>query len=784
MSFFILNTLKKGLTKHLLYEKLHSHLFTNNLNKKWKLFDYVSEEKLNTDIRLFNRNVLEYIDSINYKKLKFIEYKWLNDYNHWYKCNYLFKFEQLLIGHNLTNHIKKEIKQKKYKLELITNLCNLFLKKIEINQMKYKVLLLENPFFLLTLLADHLCFLLEKFVFLKDIKKFNDYYEFNLKVLMLKSFRSWERRLLWGYLGIRTEGSLIFHYRRNVYIHNRDLFAKRNRDFIVYLPYNFLFDKWHYLVYCRLWQHKHKIWELKEIIMALNMKWQGYLVRKSFLINYKKYINYKRSSFLFYFNYRKKFDLKNLKTYFNLKNLKTHFNLKKIIFFMSQKENYVLKVKKPVKTRDRKFMKALSLKNENLIDSIFFIYFDNNLDKSFKIKNSALIKINKKFFKGKWTFNKLKYFKLLFSIFLDLIWSYKIAFKNENFFYAIYWLYLKNKVGFEKKINVEDIKNIYFAEGWSTIQVALFFKIFKLNNKKVFLLVLDFRHDVLYQTLFYWYNKYWKINMKQKKLLLLKKEKLFISLQKNLKFFECIKKNIFILKRLYIIYYLGYQRIWLLNEKTQIINLKLFLLKNIFLKYYKKNIFKKIIKKKYMYRTIILKKKYKLILFILFLLNFKYLKFYKNKKKFNKLRLRQILKNKNIKLFNNKATLKQIKKILNSYLYKLQLLKNKKINKLPSYITAKFSRSRSTVYYLFKNFRVYMKSLITPFIYKLALFFFNLKLKNMKILNYIFLKKKAKSFILKNLYFFIGLKKYKKIKKVKIDWSFGFNLKKKKIYKE
>jgi hypothetical protein len=66
-----------------------------------------------------------------------------------------------------------------------------------------------------------------------------------------------------------------------------------------------------------------------------------------------------------------------------------------------KKKEPVIKTTKPLKTRDREFKNALSLKDENFIDSIFFIYFKYKLKVSLKITDKSLFHLNKTYFKAK-----------------------------------------------------------------------------------------------------------------------------------------------------------------------------------------------------------------------------------------------------------------------------------------------------------------------------------------------------------------------------------------------
>jgi hypothetical protein len=67
---------------------------------------------------------------------------------------------------------------------------------------------------------------------------------------------------------------------------------------------------------------------------------------------------------------------------------------------MKQKD-ILLETIKPLKTRDREFKHVLSLKDENFIDSIFFIYFNHKLKVNLNITEKRLTFLNKKYFKVK-----------------------------------------------------------------------------------------------------------------------------------------------------------------------------------------------------------------------------------------------------------------------------------------------------------------------------------------------------------------------------------------------
>jgi hypothetical protein len=170
--------------------------------------------------------------------------------------------------------------------------------------------------------------------------------------------------------------------------------------------------------------------------------------------------------------------------------------------------------------------------------------------------------------------------------------------------------------------------------------------------------------------------------------------------------------------------------------------------------FFKNKFLKKKQKKKRIIINFNIKKKYKSFFVVLYMQTFKQLKYYKNINNLNYLQFCSILKKKNIFFLDNNYMLKKILLILNFFFYKSTSYKNK----MPYTLSLKFNRLQATNYYLYKNFRIHYKSLLSPFIFELGLFFFYKKfLNDLDIFNYIFLKKKSKKFILKTLYYFIGL---------------------------
>jgi hypothetical protein len=59
---------------------------------------------------------------------------------YWYRGNYLFRFEQKLIGRNSLDYIRNEFKHKDEKLQLLNELCDLFVAKIALNKRKYEAI--------------------------------------------------------------------------------------------------------------------------------------------------------------------------------------------------------------------------------------------------------------------------------------------------------------------------------------------------------------------------------------------------------------------------------------------------------------------------------------------------------------------------------------------------------------------------------------------------------------------------------------------------------------------
>jgi hypothetical protein len=168
----------------------------------------------------------------------------------------------------------------------------------------------------------------------------------------------------------------------------------------------------------------------------------------------------------------------------------------------------------------------------------------------------------------------------------------------------------------------------------------------------------------------------------------------------------------------------------------------------------KHNVLKKIKKKKKRKIIFNIKEQYKSFFIALYLQKYKHLKYYKNINKLDHLHFRSILKNKNMFLLDTYSMLQRILIIFNMFLYKSNFYKKK----LPNELLLNFNRLKATNYYLYKNYRIHNKSLLSPFIFELALFFFyHAVLNDLEIFNYIFLKNKGKIFILKTLYYFIGL---------------------------
>lgn len=605
----------------------------------------------------------------------------------WYVRQSLYLKELFFLNFNLNSYgLKKNIlKIKNVKVNnylIILKKKNIILLKF-IKFFNYKFLLYLDYF---RLIDNQILLIEEYFNFLEKNYIFTKFYIFHLKFNLLSTFKLILLKRFIRSFGFSIEKRIVEvpFLKRTI---DLDFFLdKVNYDFINWLPLKKIYTFWKNNI-LRKRNDTHRYFYLLFYKLFLNLKHSIYIKKRYFfyLKNFLLLNNLKNTTFDNTSDFVKKRKI----LYFLLKNL----------LFKRSKDKFDYKI---IQYTDYINSNILS-KNKNIIlNNIYIYYFENFLKEEYIIDNSYLKKLSLKFYK-----NLIKIFKLLFVLFLKLNKNFKIKFKRKiyKFIYTYFYFLILNDCKFIK-LSDSLIKETYFFFNWTDVFYLKFFSLISQNTINSLNLVINYRFDFLYKTMFIIYQSYWKKKWNNLNLKLKNKERLF--LKKNLYLKNFNRTNFYVLNQLYDLYRFDNYKYLTVSNKNLFLKLKLKYL-NYFISF----------------SNTIKKKKFKLKYNIDFLLYFKSILNFKNIKDFVKL---------NIKWIYN-LDLKKFNKIYKYLIYTKYLLNLKKKVSL-----TKFHFKNIAYFYLLEDLIKDTKQFLYYFIFNVRSLFFYLYLDKLKILNYFNIK--------------------------------------------
>jgi len=675
---------------------------------KKKFFKYTSDLKLADNLLITNgilKDLPSYLLMQNwFTKVVFFNYKW-------YIRQSLY-FNELLVNnfnffsYNFKKVILKKNKKKTYKNLEILKKKNRILKNF-IKFFNYKF------FFYLKFLGliDNQILTIESFLnYVEKSFVLTKNFILNLKLEFLSNFTSTMLIKYLKSLNYIVEKRVVFVSELNVYINIRTFLSEENYTFINLLNIKDIFFFWKKYIL-----QKQKDKDRYLYLLFYKLQWN---------LQNKHYIK-KRYFFL-------------IKIYFLLDGLKVQltsidYNLKKKNILLFLIKNFLLKKEKDkfnykiVQFIDYKNSQILDNKKNLLLLNIYVYYFENFLQEELLVDKSYFKKISNSYVSKR---IKIKLFRILFIIFLKLSKKFKIKFKRKlhKFFYTYYYFMVLNNSDFYR-MEKDKIKNKYFFFEWTEFFILKFFNVVSQQLINNINLVINYRFDLLYKSMFIWYQRYWKNKWLILNKKLVKKEKLFFKSVIKLK--NITNTNMQIFSELYDLYLFDNYKYLTISNKNIFLKLKLKFLNYFFYKNKKKK-----------------KKKVKNF-------NFNFLTFF------------SLLKSKKNVYLNNNLRLKfsmlKVNKIYN-YLYFFNFLKKR--NKIA---LTKLTFFDMSFVYLTEGLWKDIKKFLMYFIFNLRSLFINKYFSNKNILNKFVLKKNIHLF----RFYRLNIYNYKKKKTALIKLNFS-----------